>query len=288
VLQRFEYFAVRLILWPLSWLPVEAALLLSKLYLALVDQLISRWRKVAYQNLQLVGFKTDPGQLVDRLYGHLARLLITLPRLENLTTNQAHRWVEYVGLEHYQQAKAHGRGVLIATAHLGNWELSVVAHALLTEPMHIVVRPLDNPFLDQWFTRIRSSGRNHVHPRRQATRALLQALKNNQPVGILIDQNVASSEAIFISFMERPASAQPAFARLAAHTGAKVLLGFAIWNQAKFKYQIHFRPIRGLTGDITADTQRIHSELENAVREFPDQWLWFHRRWKNQPKTEKS
>jgi Kdo2-lipid IVA lauroyltransferase/acyltransferase len=283
VLHRLEYFLIRILLWPLAILPFSDAVRLARLYLSLWDLISPRWRRVALSNLELTGFPAEHQALVNSCYESLARVLALLPRLAGLTRQQAAQLIDYEGLEHYQVAKATGRGILIATAHLGNWELSVVAHALLTEPMHMVVRPLDNPLLDQWITNIRTSGGNRVHPKRKATRAIIEALRANQAVGILIDQNVSSSEAIFVNFLGHPASAQPAFARLANHTGAAILLGFTVWNPAKSKYQLIFRPVEGIGPDEFATTQAVQLALESAVREWPDQWLWFHRRWKNQP-----
>ena len=115
---------------------------------------------------------------------------------------------------------------------------------------------------------------------------MLKALKNNEAVGILIDQNTTLSEGAFIDFFGVKACAGLAFAKLAHHSGAPVIPGFAVWEEAQGRYILHFLPEIPMTGDAAADTQRIHSALEEAIRGHPDQWMWIHRRWKTRPEGE--
>jgi KDO2-lipid IV(A) lauroyltransferase len=82
------------------------------------------------------------------------------------------------------------------------------------------------------------------------------------------------------------ACAHTGFARLAAHSGAVVIPGFALWSQAERRYVLRFYPPVEMTGDAVADTQRLHARLESVIREYPDQWLWIHRRWKTRPPGE--
>ena len=90
--------------------------------------------------------------------------------------------------------------MLVATGHLGNWELSAFAHAWLTGPMNVVVRPLDNPWIDRLIQRRRELSGNRSISKREIARPILKALAANQAVGILIDQNTTPSEGAFIQF----------------------------------------------------------------------------------------
>jgi Kdo2-lipid IVA lauroyltransferase/acyltransferase len=177
--------------------------------------------------------------------------------------------------------------VLVATAHLGNWELSAFTHALMTAPMHIVVRPLDNPRLDAWVERRRALSGNHIIHKKEAAREILRALASGDAVGILIDQNTTPEEGVFIDFFGRKACAGTAFVKFAHHTGAAVVPGYALWCENEKRYILRFDPeIPMSNDDVQADTQRVHSELEAVIREHPDQWLWVHRRWKTRPPGE--
>jgi KDO2-lipid IV(A) lauroyltransferase len=225
-------------------------------------------------------------RIVDGVFRSIARLLATFARFPRMNAQNISKWIRYEGLDHYTNAKKLGRGVLFATAHMGNWELSAFAHALLTEPMNIVVRPLDNASIDTLVERYRQSSGNRIISKRDAARGILRALRQNEAVGILIDQNTTPAEGVFVDFFGRKACAGAAFAKFAARSGAAVIPGFAIWSEVERRYVLRFYPPVPIEGDVLKDTQRIHAVLEGVIREHPEQWLWIHRRWKTRPENE--
>jgi KDO2-lipid IV(A) lauroyltransferase len=279
-----EFLAVRLLVEFAAALPLQQAICLGQTVTSLLARAVPKLRTTAAANLRLAGYaEPQIPVLIRGVFDSLGRTLAVAARLRHLDAANVGRLIEYEGFEHYAEAKRRGKGILFATAHLGNWELSALAHSLLTEPMHVVVRPLDNPLLDAWVTRLRERTGNSIHPKRDAIRPLLRALSRNQPVGILVDQNVLKADGIFINFFGNPACTQAAFARLAHRTGAAVIPGFAVWDDARQKYVLRFEPILEITGDVREDTQRVQAAVERAIRRNPDQWLWIHRRWKTQP-----
>jgi Kdo2-lipid IVA lauroyltransferase/acyltransferase len=223
---------------------------------------------------------------VDGVFESIARMLVALARFPQLNTQNVHQWIRYEGVENYLEAKKQGRGVLVATAHLGNWELSAFSHALMTEPMNVMVRPLDNPLIDAVIEKRRQASGNRLIFKKDAARSVLKALRDNEAVGILADQNTTASEGVFIDFFGKPACAGTAFAKFANHSGAAVIPGFAFWEHTENRYVLRFYPKLDMTGDIAVDTQRIHSFFESVIREYPDQWMWIHRRWKTRPPGE--
>lgn len=249
----------------------------------MLDRLVPRLRRVAEKNLAMAGM---PLAVADGVYESIARLLWTFARLPAIRRDNVREWIDYEGFEHYEEAKRRGKGVLFATGHLGNWELSAYAHALLTEPMHIVVRPLDNVYLDAFVTRRRTASGNRVIGKKDLLRGVLKALQANEAVGILIDQNTLADDGVFVDFFGIPASANAGFVKLAHRTGAAVIPGFALWDGRLRRYRLKFYPIVEMSGDVRADAQRLHSILESVIREHPDQWLWIHRRWKTRPPGE--
>ena len=259
--------------------------LLESLSSSALNLAVPRLRRIALRNLELAGYP-NPSQIADGVFRSLGRVIDSVARFPKLSRQNIHDYIRYEGLEHYTEAKAKGRGVLIPTAHLGNWELSAFAHAYMTEPMHIVVRPLDNPSLDAWVERRRALSGNHIISKRDAARGILRALHSGDAVGILIDQNVVPQEGVFIDFFGRKACAGTAFVKFAHRTGAAVVPGFALWEQREGLFVLRFYPELEMTGDVLADTQRVHSFLESVIRRYPDQWLWVHRRWKTRPPGE--
>lgn len=262
---------------------------LARISTRVLDLLVPKLRRIALINLSFA-FPELPrarrNEIVDGVFRSIARLLVALSRFPRIDAKNVYDWISYEGLENYLKAKEGGRGVLVATAHFGNWELSAFSHALMTEPMHVMVRPLDNPLIDDLVERRRTLSGNRLIDKRTAARAVVKALRDNEAVGMLIDQNTTPTEGVFINFFGKRACASSAFVKLAHHSGAAVLPGFAIWNEGKQKYVLRFYPPISLTGDVAADTQAIHSAFEQTIREHPDQWLWIHRRWKTRPSGE--
>jgi Kdo2-lipid IVA lauroyltransferase/acyltransferase len=255
---------------------------LAGFYARLFDLVVPKLRRVGLRNLSLVGLE-NPSEIIDGVFASIGRIFLSVARVHSFTRHNIHEFIEYEGFEHYQEAKRRGKGVLFATAHLGNWEFSAVAHSLMTEPMHVVVRPLDNRAVDAIVEARREATGNRVIAKKDAARDILRALKKNEPVGILIDQNVGLDEGVFIDFLGVPACAGTAFARLAAHSHAAVIPGFALWDKTRKKYVLKFFPLVEITGDAEEDTRRIHAVIERVIRERPDQWLWLHKRWKTRP-----
>jgi Kdo2-lipid IVA lauroyltransferase/acyltransferase len=140
-----------------------------------------------------------------------------------------------------------------------------------------------NPRLDALVARRRTLSGNHLIEKKDFARRILKALAANQAVGILVDQNTSLEQGVFAEFFGLPASSNAGFARIAAHSGAAVIAGFALWSEQEQKYVLRFYPPLVTTGDVASDTQALQSQLESVIREHPDQWLWIHRRWKTRP-----
>ncbi|MGH9592958.1 MAG: lysophospholipid acyltransferase family protein [Bryobacteraceae bacterium] len=279
------YLAARLVVFSLAWLPVSFANLRARVFAKLLDLAVPRLRRTALRNLELAGFE-DPKRIVNGVFKSIARLMVSFAKLPRINKQNVHQWIRHEGLENFTAARARGRGVLVATGHLGNWELSAYAHALMTAPMHIVVRPLDNPKIDAFVERRRALSGNHIIRKKEAAREILRALKAGDAVGILVDQNTTPEEGVFVDFFDKKACAGTAFVKFAHHSGAAVVPGFALWSQQEKRYVLRFYPEIMMSGDVQTDTQQVHSVLERVIREYPDQWLWIHRRWKTRPPGE--
>jgi KDO2-lipid IV(A) lauroyltransferase len=272
-------------------LPRPAAEKFARGCASLLDRALPRLRCSAERNLERAYPDKDAAwraATIDGIYASVAHLLVAFSRFPRITRDNVGGWIRYEGFEHYEAAKAKGRGILFATAHLGNWELSAFAHALLTEPMSVVVRPLDNPGIDRIVERYRGLSGNTLLSKRDFARSIFEALKRNEPVGILVDQNSSAENGAFVPFFGSAACANLTFAKLAARSGAAVIPGFAIWSQAEGRYILKFWPEVPISGDAEGDTARIQAAIETAVREAPEQWLWIHRRWKTRPPGEPS
>ncbi len=286
---KAEYAVASTLVLLMEHLPLFLAKSISAATARLLDFAIPKLRQAAETNLTFGLPELTPTQrrrLINGTFQSVGRMLLALARAPRITPANVNQLISYEGLEHYQAAKQSGKGILVATAHLGNWELSAYTHAFMTEPMHVMVRPLDNPLIDALVERRRALSGNHLIYKKDAARNVLKALRANSAVGILIDQNAAASEGVFVNFFGKPACANAAFVKFAYHSEAKVIPGFAFWTEATQRYVLRFYPEIPMTGNVQEDTQRIHTFLEQVIRQYPDQWMWIHRRWKTRPAGE--
>jgi len=281
-----EYWLARLVLATLSYTSLSTANALARFYVRVLDMALPRLRRTALKNLETAGF-AGRERITTGVFDSIARLVVSFARFPSITRENVGDWIRYEGLENFERARGQGKGVLVATGHLGNWELSAFAHAYLTAPMHIVVRPIDNPGIDALVETRRELSGNRAIPKKDAARGILRALAAGEAVGVLIDQNTTADQGVFIDFFGVKACAGSAFVKLAHHSGAAVVPGYALWSDKEGRYVLYFEPVVAMTGDIQQDTQNVHARLEAAIRKHPEQWLWIHRRWKTRPSGEK-
>ncbi len=252
----------------------------------------AKLRRVGMRNLALAFPEKSAGErrrIVRRVFTSLGRQFAEVCLFPRYTRENVHRTVTYDGYENFDRASQRGKGVLFLTGHVGGWELSAFAHSLYGHPLHFVMRPLDNPYLDALVRRYRTMHGNTPILKDDPARELLRAMKAGATVGILIDTNMTPPEGVFVDFFGIPACTASGLARIALRTDAAVVPGFTIWDPVLRRYRLRFDPAVPLirTGnneaDIIANTAHFTRVIEEVVRRYPDQWLWVHRRWKTRP-----
>ncbi len=289
---KIEYAIARAILSVLSWLPRPAAQRAAALAVILVYWLVPRFRRVADHNLRMAWPELSPAErrrIVRGVYLSLSRMLAEFAHFPHYSRENVAQVIAYDGFENYAEAVKRGRGVLFLTGHLGAWELGAFAQSVYGHPLHVVIRALDNPYLNQLVNARRVLAGNRIIEKRDFLRGILEALKNNEAVGILMDQNSSPQEGVFVDFFGIPACTSTGLAKIALRTDAAVVPAFAFWDPERRRYRLRFDPPLELarTGDaqkdVEANTQLFTRVLEEHIRRQPDQWLWIHRRWKTRP-----
>lgn len=290
--RKLEYAAAWPFLKIMGILPRPLARAFAIAIAWLVYLLHFRLRQVGMRNLAMVfpeKTETDRRRILRGVFTSLGRQLAELCQLPRYTPQNVDEVVVYDGLENYERAYARGKGVLFLTAHFGGWELSAFAHSLHGHWLHVVMRPMDNPYLDRLLQSYRTMHGNKVVPKDDFVRGLLAAMKAGETVGILMDTNMTPPQGVFVDFFGIPACTASGLARIALRANAAVVPGFTIWDESLGKYRLRFDPAVDLvrTGDLEADiianTQKFTKVIEDYVRQYPDQWLWVHRRWKTRP-----
>jgi KDO2-lipid IV(A) lauroyltransferase len=222
----------------------------------------------------------------------LGRQLAEVCLFPSYTRENVSSIVVYDGFENFERAYARGKGVLFLTGHLGAWEISAFAHSLQGHPLSIVMRSLDNPYIDALLQSYRTMHGNRTVDKDDFVRGLLSAMRKGETVGILMDTNMTPPQGVFVDFFGNAACTASGLARIALRTDAAVVPGFTVWNASLRKYVLRFDPAVELIrtddneADIVANTAKFTKVIEGVIRQYPDQWLWVHRRWKTRPPGE--
>jgi len=252
-------------------------------------------RKTAELNLRLAFPDWTEAQRRGALKGmarNLGWMAAEFARLPGYTRDNIEDVVILDGHENFLEGKNRGKGVIYLTGHIGAWELSSYAHALYGFPLHYMARPLDNGPLDRLVNDYRGRSGNRPVYKNEAARLMLKVLKEGGTLGILADQNTMPGEGIFVDFFGKQACTTTGIARVALHTDAAVVPGYAYWDANLRKYRLRFEPPVELvrTGDAERDvrenTQKFARVIEEIIRKHPEQWVWIHARWKNRPEGE--
>jgi len=228
---------------------------------------------------------TENLQIIKDTYASFALTFIEFLQILYLNRNNLDTRVSVKGLEHYEKACREGKGVLLFTAHFGNWEMGNAALAILSKPPIFMARTLDSPFLEEITTSVRARlGIGNIHKKNVMSSILIQ-LRKGEVLKLLIDQNAAAREGVFVNFFGRPACATTGIALMAIHTGAAVLPVFTTrMPDGRYLTEIGPRVDTVNTGnrdqDVLQNTQNYNTIIENHVRKYPGQWLWLHQRWK--------
>jgi KDO2-lipid IV(A) lauroyltransferase len=293
--QRLEYALAWPILKTIGALPRPLARAVAIVLAWMVYLLHFRLRRVGTRNLALAfpeKSRRERARILRGEFTSLGRQLAEVCHFPKYTLENVSRVVVYDGFENYERAFARGKGVLFLTAHFGGWELSAFAHSLHGHWMRVVMRPMDNIYLDRLIRLYRTLHGNTTVDKDDFVRGLLAGMKKGEVVGILMDTNMTPPQGVFVDFFGTPACTASGLARIALRTEAAVVPGFTIWDPVLRKYRLRFDPMVKLIrtedteADILANTQLFTKIIEDYVRRYPDQWLWVHRRWKTRPEGE--
>jgi Kdo2-lipid IVA lauroyltransferase/acyltransferase len=279
--------------WLLARLPARVGLWVGSRLGDLVWLALSRRRAMTLENLtRALGRERSAAQLrrlARRSFEHLGMNLVEACVFFFRPTSVLLSRVELCGMEHVHAAASQGRGILLLTAHYGNWELLAASHALSVFSLSVVVRPLDDPVIDRVVERFRRRSGVELITKRRGLRDILEALRRGRMVGILLDQNAARSEGVFAPFFGVPASTSKALAVISLRTGAPVVPVFIRRVEGqRHRVEVGQSVPVPPTGDVVDYTAAFNRAIEAAIRRAPEQWFWMHNRWRTQPRSERA
>jgi Kdo2-lipid IVA lauroyltransferase/acyltransferase len=199
--------------------------------------------------------------------------------------------IEVSGEAVVRQALERGKGVLILIAHFGNYDLmGLFASRLLGYPVTIITKKLKNESLNELWWGLRQKAGLKTVAAHNAYRACLRALRQNELVGFMLDQNRPAEQGVFVDFFGRSASTTPGLAFMSAQTGAPVVPVF-MRRTPEGRHALEVRPLIEPPPDRKEETILAHTAMytkiiEDEIRRYPEQWMWLHKRWKSRPEAE--
>ncbi len=287
---RVEYLAFRSVTWVTTVLPERVAVLLADLLGVAVGVVLRIRRRQVRENLAVAFPDQTPrwrARIARRAYRHLARESVATLRFSRTHDVDLRTRVDAPSLGKVREALEEGRGTIIVTGHLGNWEMGGAAMAAFGLPLDVVAQRQMNPLFDRDLNATRARLGLRVFRSSHAVRPLLRALREGRAIAFVADQNVRRG-GVFVDFFGVLASTARGPAVLALRTGAPVFAAALTRKSGGRGYELGFERIRiEASGDVEEDTRRLtaaHTRaLERMVRAAPDQYFWFHKRWKTRP-----
>jgi KDO2-lipid IV(A) lauroyltransferase len=286
------YRLITSIIFLLNISPRNSAIVLGGFLGKLAYFLIGEARRKTLSNLTL-GFGKEMDEmslkrLACRVFENVGKNVADAVRLKKMKWEEIDKITEIEGLEYFDQAYGLGKGVIALTGHIGNFELLAAWFSLKGYKVSVIGRELYDPRLDTMLVDSRQNVGVENIPSSVSVKHVIKALRSGRALGVLADQDSSRVRGVFVNFFGKPARTPIGPVLLAYKTGSPIV-PMAIVRKDKNKYKIIVKPPVELTfsedreKDIIDVIQKSTAVLESIIREYPDQWLWMHDRWKSKP-----
>ncbi|MCL2001766.1 MAG: lysophospholipid acyltransferase family protein, partial [Planctomycetes bacterium] len=284
-----EYFSVMLGYALLAYppLPVSKAVVF---FLAAVWRLLTRRHRIRImtQSMDRLGLgEAEAKRLVKANYRHYLLVFMEVARLNRMSDDEAALRTDINGSDRIMaDILAKGKGMVLITGHLGNWEWGAVMLGRLKAVDGFIARPLDNPRLDLFVNRIRERTGAAVWSKKGAIRKALAALRNARGLVAVADQD-GDRHGIPAPFLGKPGTTMPAPVDLAIRVGAPLFVGAVMRAEGDLKFVMVPKRVHWPRPDADPAEERVrlatamNEDLSEIIREYPEQWIWIHNRWKS-------
>ncbi len=290
VLWFLEFLLLVVVTLPIAILPYRVSLKAGEALGTLLYFLWAGRRRIAVENLRsavsrgAITLRSSPEAEIRKNFRNLGKSFVEVLKIYYGLGDHIVDSVEVHGIENLRRASQKGAGVIMITGHCGNWELTALALSMKVTKMRIIARPVDNPYLNRLVERTRERYGNSVIYKKGALKRILLSLKNNEVVGILMDQSVLSSEGVLADFLGKKDYTMKTPAVIARKTGSPVVPVFIRRVDGGHVVEIggEIAPDPSGDGDLAVfnDTVHFSRAIEEYIRKNPSEWLWIHRRWK--------
>jgi len=292
--------ALKFVCGVLSFIPPRLGIVILSSVLSTFFACVPKYTRIARRNLALA-FPNESEARREEIRREsvrsLARVLIDFARLHRLDLAWVQEHIDCPFFPRFEAMKREnpGKGIVIATGHLGSFELLAHFVALFGHPISFVVRNFTLPRVDRWWTATREAAGNRVIGRKGAFKDIMRDLQGGRDVAVLFDQNVTRNHAVFVPWFGVPAATTRAVALSALRTEAPVVVaGVGYLGNDRYEVMAEECDFAELyrREDLSSDqkieimTADMSARYVGMIRRFPGEWFWMHRRWKTRPEGE--
>lgn len=285
-----QFFLVVLLTLPVALIPYRLSLKAGELLGTLLYYCWGSRRRIAIDNLKgavsrgSLVIDSSPPSVIKQNFRSLGKSFVEVIKIYYGLGGRIFSNVEIRGIGIFRNALKKGTGILLITGHCGNWELNALACSAKVAPISVVVRPINNPFINRLVEITRKKYGNKVINKKGALKGILSALKRNEAVGILMDQSVLSDEGVMADFLGKKDYIMKTPALIAMKTGCAVIPAFIRRTDGGHVLEAveEIEVDKSEDGEkaVFNNTVRFSKAIEDYIRKNPSEWLWMHRRWK--------
>lgn len=275
----------------------------SPLFMVKFNKRMLDWlgRRLSKKHVGIVGKNLKlafPGQsdeehtkLKDAVYHHFSSIFVEIVYMfVKKNPGKLLKEIEVNNIDVLEKALKKKKGVIVFSAHFGNWELiPFILSRHLDQPIGSIAREMDNPLVEAVVKRFREHMGSTIIYKKNSLRTMLKMLEDNKVIYLLIDQNTIEKEAVFVEFFGQNVGAVPSVSLMYLKKDKPVIPLFLHYEEDRIVLdlleEIQFTGSGDHTQDLKALTQLCTTIIEENIRKYPEQWFWFHNRWKTRPKN---
>ena len=270
-------------------LPREKALKKGEVIASLL-RLFKYRKEVVFKNLD-IAFPEKDKEWKENIYrgtiSNIGRNIIEFPKIPQYFKSGSIKNIVQIKEGKEILDKYRGKGAILVTAHLGNWEIAGSGLTAYSYPITALAYRQKNTEINNLIEKIRTESGLRIIYHDQTLKEFLKALNNGEFIAFLVDQNALRHRGTFVDFFGMKASTVTFPAKLALKYKKPVLFSYCIFNEKSKSYELFIEEIDTENKDIKQLTQDYTKAIEKAVRKYPSQYLWTHKRWKTRPEGEK-
>ena len=274
-------------------LPLSLSLWIGKLIGLFAYYFDVKHKSQAYANLK-TAFAQDKSfneikKITKNLFMNYGQNFIELFRMPLMNFQKFDKYVKVEGKENIEDALKQGKGLILLAMHFGSWELASLSCAMLNFPYKVMVKSqMKYSKLDDLLNTYRSCGGSVVLSRGIGTRDLVKGLKNNEVIGMVVDQG--GKDGVLVPFFGRPASMSVGAIRLGLKLGVPICFSIVIRDKGAYHRMIIDKPLELIdTGDaakdIVSNLNNITKKMESFICQYPGEYMWFYKIWKYSNET---